>query len=194
MTTESAFVGVVERMRRDTADRNPASRERARACPRRASRRQHPHRSCTTRRSLSRSSAARAAPSPMPMGTATSTSSATTPPACSGIQREARACGGRRGAGHQHQRRRRAPRRDPIRRTGVHPLRSPTGALHQLRHRSEPDGHHPVEDRHRAFDDHGDVRRLPRRGLLLLARQRAVERAVPHRSSPRTTTSPAAKR
>ncbi|MEP7111957.1 MAG: aminotransferase class III-fold pyridoxal phosphate-dependent enzyme [Ilumatobacteraceae bacterium] len=34
MTTESAFVGVVERMRRDTADRNPASRaqhERARA-------------------------------------------------------------------------------------------------------------------------------------------------------------------
>jgi glutamate-1-semialdehyde 2,1-aminomutase len=27
MTTESAFVGVVERMRRDTADRNPASRE-----------------------------------------------------------------------------------------------------------------------------------------------------------------------
>ncbi len=34
MTTESAFVGVVERMRRDTADRNPASRaqhDRARA-------------------------------------------------------------------------------------------------------------------------------------------------------------------
>jgi glutamate-1-semialdehyde 2,1-aminomutase len=34
MTTESAFVGVVQRMRRDTADRNPASREqheRARA-------------------------------------------------------------------------------------------------------------------------------------------------------------------
>ncbi|HEY4608396.1 MAG TPA: aminotransferase class III-fold pyridoxal phosphate-dependent enzyme, partial [Ilumatobacteraceae bacterium] len=34
MTTESAFVAVVERMRRDTADRNPASRaqhERARA-------------------------------------------------------------------------------------------------------------------------------------------------------------------
>ncbi len=37
-----------------------------------------------------------------------------------------------------------------------------------------------VEDRHRPIDDHGDVRRLPRRRLLLLARQRAVERSISH--------------
>ena len=183
MTTESAFVAVVERMRRDTADRNPASRaehERARAVLPGGSTRSILHH----------------APFPLTFvkgdgGTLTDADGHSYVDLVGdytagllGPQREARARGRRRGVGDQHQRRRRAPRRDPIRRTRVQPLRPPARALHQLRHRSKPDGPHAVEDRHRAIDDHGDVRRLPRRRLLLLARQCAVERSVPHHRRP----------
>ena len=183
MTTESAFVGVVERMRRDTADRNPASRE------------QHERAKAvlpggTTRTILHH------APFPLTFVSGDA-GNLTDADGHTYVDLVGDYTAGL--LGHSEKRVHAAVADALAGNTsvgGVHPAEIRFAELvcnrfgHQ-RVRFTNSGTEAnlmaitlLEDRHRSFDHHGHVRRLSRRGLLLLARQRAVERAVPHHRRP----------